>query len=255
MVVAQTFSTVGPQQKDNLCGPYCTARVLIESGITTWDGEPIDEDLIAMRAGTVLPDANTLVSTPPGAVSRTGYRYELAVAPVERSGTSAASLVQAVESASGGKLACVPIRGGWTAERVEGLVSAAPSLQARLIANLRTARLWGSRPSLEVLRDELAGRPVPDPAADWDVGHFVELEMLLRGPERSLVVVRDTYPALGWGGRHVQPPRVLAAALARGDGREGGILAIASSERRGAVNSLVGKLGLETGSWNNGTRS
>jgi len=243
------------QQRDNLCGPFCVARVLTESGVANWDREPIDEDLIALRAGTVLPDSKALVSVPPGAVSRTGYLHGLATAPVESSGTSPGSLVDVVRAASRGALDCTPIRGRWTAEGVEGLVAAAPVLGARLVANVRTGRLWGSRPPLNVLFDELAGRSVQDPAADWDVGHYVELEMLLRGPERSLVMVRDSYPSLGWEGHHLQPPRVLAGALERGDGREGGILAIAPNERSEAIRALVAELGLEIGAWNNGTRS
>jgi hypothetical protein len=242
------------QQRDNLCGPFNIARVLTESGIEEWDGEPIDEDVVASRCGTVLPDSNTLISVPPGAVSRTGYRYPLPVAPVESSGTSPASLVKAVEAASRGSLLCIPIRGAWTAERVERLVSAAPGLHARLIANLRTGPMWGSRPPVSVLLDELAGRAVQDPAADWDVGHFVELEMLVHGPVSSLVVVRDSYPSLGWEGRHLQPPRILAAALVRGDGREGGVLAVVDRAHSGDATALVGELALEIGAWNNGTR-
>jgi hypothetical protein len=83
----------------------------------------------------------------------------------------------------------------------------------------------------------------------------VKLEMLIRGPQRSLVVVHDSYPSLGWDGRHLQPPRALAAALLRGDGREGGVLAVAPSVRVEAVRALAAKIGLETSIWNNGTRS
>jgi hypothetical protein len=124
-----------------------------------------------------------------------------------------------------------------------------------LIANVRTGRLWGSRPPVEILLGELEGQPVLDPAADWDVGHFVELEMLIRGPGRSLVVVHDSYPSLGWDGRHLQPPRALAAALLRGDGREGGVLAVAANSRVEVVRALAVEIGLEIGIWNNGTRS
>jgi hypothetical protein len=115
--------------------------------------------------------------------------------------------------------------------------------------------LWGSRPPVEILLGELEGQPVLDPAADWDVGHFVELEMLIRGPKRSLVVVHDSYPSLGWDGRHLQPPRALAAALLRGDGREGGVLAVAANSRVEVVRALAVEIGLEIGIWNNGTRS
>jgi hypothetical protein len=254
-VLSDTARPEAAQQKDNLCGPFWAARVLNESGFAEWDGERIDEDLVAMHGGTILPDSNTIVSVPPGAVSRTGYRYELPVAPVEASGTSPRGLMNAIESASQGALRCVPIRGRWTDVRVERLVDERPRLHARLIANLRTGRLWGSRPPLDVLLAELEGKPVNDPAADWDVGHFVELSMLIRGPRRSLVVIRDSYPSLGWAGHHAQPSRVVAAALLRGDGREGGVLAVVSQDSADAMVALATELGLDIGTWNNGTGS
>jgi hypothetical protein len=245
----------GDQQKDNLCGPFWAARVLNESGHSTWDGKPIDEDLIALRAGTVLPSAHDGADVPPGAISHSTYRYALPTAPIEQSGTAAGALAEVIEAASGGELRCVPMRGAWNAARVERLVDEARSVGSRLIANVRTGRLWGSRPPVEILLAELDGEPVQDPAADWDVGHFVELEMLIRGPRRSLVVVHDSYPSLGLDGRHLQPPRALAAALLRGDGREGGVLAVVPPSRVEAARALATEIGLEIGVWNNGTRS
>jgi hypothetical protein len=243
------------QQKDNLCGAFWGARVLNESGFSTWDGEPIDEDLIALRAGTAVPAINCGAGIPPGAVSRAAYRYVLPTAAPEQSGTSPSALAAVIEAASAGELRCLPLKGAWNVDRIERLVDEGRDLGARLIANLRTGRLWGSRPPVEVLLAELDGRPVQDPAADWDVGHFVDLEMLVRGPRRSLVVVHDSYPSLGWGARHFQPPRVLAAALLRGDGREGGVLAVVPAARLEAAKALVAEIGLDIGPWNNGTGS
>jgi uncharacterized protein DUF6885 len=248
-------SATGLQQKDNLCGPFWAARVLIEAGFIEWWGDPIDEDLIAARAGTTLPAVSDEPSLPRGASSLTNYRYELPIASPAESGTSADGLMRAIESASGGALRCVPVRGRWTAERVERLVSEAPDLGARLIANVRTGRLWTSRPDVDVLLDELAGRPVEEQEADWDAGHFIELVMLIRGPRNALIVVHDSYPTLGAQARHLQPPRALAAALLRGDGREGGVLAVVARENANGVAALVGALGLEIGTWNNGSRS
>jgi hypothetical protein len=96
---------------------------------------------------------------------------------------------------------------------------------------------------------------VAGPPSDWDVGHFVELTMLIRGPKASLVVVHDTYPTLGLDGYHLQPARAVAAALLRGDGREGGILAVAPTERAEGVAAAGRELGLEVGVWDNGCRS
>lgn len=251
-LISVNAESAGAQQKDNLCGPFWAARVLNESGFSSWDGEPIDEDLVAQRAGTVLPDDQTDAGVPPGAVSRAAYRYALPTAPVEQSGTSPAGLVKVIEAASGGELSCLPLRGAWNVNRIERLMDEARDLSARLIANLRTGRLWGSRPPIDVLLTELEGRPVEDPAPDWDVGHFVELEMLIRGPQRALVVVHDSYPSLGWDGRHLQPARVLAVALLRGDGREGGVLAVVPKARAEAANALAIEIGLDIGAWNNG---
>ena len=90
----------GSQQKDNLCGPFWAARVLVEAGFTEWSGDPIDEDLIASRAGTTLPAATGEPSVPPGASSLNNYRYDLPTAPLAESGTSAEGLMRAIESAS-----------------------------------------------------------------------------------------------------------------------------------------------------------
>jgi hypothetical protein len=247
--------TASAQQKDNLCGPFWAARVLNESGFTEWDGEAITEDLVALRAGTLLPEAHVGADVPPGAANRVSYRYQLPTVPVERSGTAARALAGAIEAASGGRLRCVPLCRIWDATRVERLVDEAAGLGSRLLANVRTGRLWASRPPIEILLAELEGRSVEEPQADWDVGHFVELEMLIRGPRGSLVVVHDSYPSLGWQGRHVQPPHALASALERGDGREGGVLVIVPKVGVKAVRVLAAEIGLEVGFWNNGTGS
>jgi len=249
------FEAASAQQKDNLCGPFWAARILNESGFKTWDGEAITEDLVALRAGTVLPEAHDGLDVPPGASPRASYSYQLVTAPVEQSGTAAGALAEAIEAASGGELRCVPVCGTWDARRVERLVDSAAGLGARLLANVRTGRMWASRPPIEVLLAELEGHPVVEPEADWDVGHFVELEMVIRGPKGSLVVVHDSYPSLGWHGRHAQPPRALAAALERGDGREGGVLVIVPDAGVEAARALAAEIGLDVRAWNNGTRS
>lgn len=244
------------QQKDNLCGAFWAARIIREFGITSMDGQPIDEDLIALKSATVLPDSGPVGALPPGAVSLTSYRYVLPTAPMQASGTAPGPLARAIESAASGALHCVPIRGQWTAERVARLVEGARAIGgARLIANLRTGRFWGSHPPLTALIDELAGRPAPDPTPDWDVGHYVELAGLITGEGGALVHVHDTYPSLGWDGHHLQPPRVVAAALLRGDGREGGVLVVVPAGRAAEVESLAAGLDLDIGIWDNGVGS
>jgi hypothetical protein len=212
------------QQKDNLCGPFWAAR--LTGG---------DEDEIAVRAGTILPDPDD-GSVPPGAKSKTDYTVELPTGPPEVSGTSAQGLLEAIEAAGVG---VTPLRGEWTAERVVELLRSTG--EAKLIANVRTGRFWASHPPVEAVIGELCGQEADVWPHEWDVGHFVHLERLVGD---SLVLVHDSYPTLGWNGRHLQPARVVAAALNRGDGREGGILALRE------LRAPVGEVGL----WDNGTR-
>jgi hypothetical protein len=248
-------SGVERQQRDYLCGPFHGARVLRDAGVAEWEGEPVDQDLIASRAGTILPAAEEGPAVPPGARSLRGYRHDLARGEAADSGTAAEALTEAIEAAGAGSLRCLGLRGAWTAERVERLVEAAPSLGVRLLANLRTGPLWASRPPLAALLAALDGAPVADPPpADWDVGHFVELARLARGRGGSLVLVVDSYPELGWDGHHLQPPAAVAAALERGDGHEGGVLAVGPARRAVAVEDLARELGLGIGFWDNGTR-
>jgi len=116
--LAAIVETAFDQQKDNLCGPFWAARILNESGFKKWDGEPITEDLVALRAGTLLPEAHEGSDVPPGATPHVSYRYQLPIAPVDRSGTSADALARSIEAASGGGLCCVPLSGEWNAHRV-----------------------------------------------------------------------------------------------------------------------------------------
>src|SRR5579864_920865 len=233
------------QQKDFLCGSFCTARVLNELGFDAWEGEPLDEDLVAARAGATVPNPDLPPVLPLGASSRRAYRHALPVAPLDEAGTSAAGLIGVIESATAKGLRAVPVRGNWPADRVGRLVDRATSMGARLIANVDTGQFWGSHPSSDQLIAELRGDEVAGPPPDWETGHFVELTMLVRGPMGALVAVRDTYPELGLDGYHLQPPRAMAAAMLRGDGREGGVLAVVRPANAAAVEALASELGLE----------
>jgi len=242
-----------------LCGPFQAARLLRHAGIADWGGEPLDQDLVALHAGTVLPACGHGLShpqVPPGAENLLDYRYELAVgSPEQHTGTRAPALADAIATLSGGRLQCVPLTGAWTGVAVERLVDEGTGLGAGLIANLRTGRLWGSRPPGALLLAWLDRGELPSgtaaPPADWDTGHFVGLEQLVRGRAGALVVVRDSYPTLGWDGHHLQPPEVIAAALLRGDGRRGGVLCVVAPDRTQDVAHLAAALGLDTAIWHN----
>lgn len=211
------------QQKDNLCGPFWVARLL-----------GVDEDQIAARAGTILPDPDE-GSVPPGARSKTDYTVDLRRGPPEDSGTSAQGLLEAIEATGA---SCIPICGPFdVAELLEA------KGDAYLLANVRTGPFWSSKPPVEAVIAELAGEEAHGGAHEWDVGHFVHLERLIGG---RLVLVHDSYPTLGHNGRHLQPTRLVAAALERGDGREGGILAVNPSDELRRIATI--------GLWDNGTR-
>jgi hypothetical protein len=226
--------------------------LLRDAGIVEFEGEALDQDLVALHAGTALPQVEVGPQVPPGAVNLRDYRFELPRVEQARSGTRLRGLVVAIEKLSDGRLACVPLRAQWTAETVEGLLAGAGETSARLIANVRTGHFWGSRPPLEAVLAVLDGEEVADPPpADWDVGHFVELMQLLRGRAGAFVLVRDSYPSLGWAGVHLQPPGAVAAALNRGDGRDGGVLAIGPPDAGAELERRVADLGIEVKMWDN----
>jgi hypothetical protein len=211
------------QQKDNLCGPFWVARLL-----------GADEDQIAARAGTILPDPDD-GSVPPGAQSKKDYTVDLPTGPPQISGTSGEGLLDAIESQG---VECIPICAPF---------DLAALLEAKgdgyLLANVRTGPLWSSKPPVVAVIAELAGEEADGGTHEWDVGHFVHLERLIGG---RLVLVHDSYPTLGHNGRHLQPTRLVEAALRRGDGREGGVLAINPSNDLKQIANI--------GLWDNGTR-
>ncbi|HSO97979.1 MAG TPA: hypothetical protein VLP43_03435 [Solirubrobacteraceae bacterium] len=240
------------QQKDNLCGPFHAARTLRDIGVTEWEGAPVDQDLVALHAGTALPEREIGPQVPPGAANLRDYRYELPRVEQAASGTSPAALAAAISELSGGRLVCVPVSGAWSTEVVERLVLEGRTIGARLMANIRSGLLWGSRPPLDLLIGRLAGEDAAHPpGADWDVGHFVELAEVVCGRRGALVVVQDSYPTLGWNGTHLQPPGALAAALSRGDGKQGGVLAVSAPELETAVRELVAEVGMSSEMWDN----
>jgi hypothetical protein len=236
------------QQKDNLCGCFWAALLLRAHG---FDG--VDQDDVAVRAGSLLPPPSP-EDVPPGATPRRDYRLAIPVVGDRAvSGTSGRGIARAVDALSRGALAVVPVAGPWSPESVLELsAAAAGEPDTALVANLRTGLFWGSRPAAGLVLDALAGKSVEPPPADWDVGHFVMLAAVLRGPGASLVVVRDTYPTLGCDGYYVQPPAAVAAALARGDGREGGVLCIGPA---GSADGLRSRLAarFDLRHWDNGT--
>jgi hypothetical protein len=236
------------QQMDNLCGCFWASLALRAAGFDA------DQEAVAVAARSILPGGDPLTHIFPGSTPRDAYRVELPLAAVpETAGTAAPPLAEAIELLSGSALTAIPVAGPWTSEHVCALMDLGAAAPATLIANVRTGLFWGARPDPEVVIDHLTGgRPDPPPA-DWDVGHFVNLAALVRGPAGSIVIVRDTYQELGLRGHHLQPPDRVAAALRRDDGSEGGVLAVCASVLAAGLRERLGAEGFELRHWDNGT--
>jgi hypothetical protein len=237
-------------QKDQLCGAFWGSLILSAAGHAT------SQEEVALRAGTTLAEGDPAGWLPPGASSRADYEAKIPVAPDEASaGTSATGVARSIEELSGGTLSIVPVAGPWTAETVVALVEIAASEapECALTANLRTGHLWGSRPPARLLFDHLLGRPVEAPPPDWDCGHFLTIAACVAGPGGALLVLRDTYPQLGWDGYHLQPAEAVAAAMERGDGHEGGVLCASEAPVAEALAGRLGEAGFWLRHWDNGS--
>jgi hypothetical protein len=237
-------------QKDQLCGAFWGALTLSAAGHAAGQEE------VALRAGTALAEGDPAGWLPPGASPRADYETTVPVAPDGASaGTSATGVARSIEELSGGALAVLPVAGPWSADAVVSLVeiAARAAPECVLIANLRTGRLWGARTPARLLLDHLLGRPVEATPPDWDCGHFLTIAAGVGGPGGVLVVLRDTYPQLGWDGYHLQPAAAVAAALERGDGNEGGVLCALPAAAAEALAGRLGEAGFRLRHWDNGT--
>jgi hypothetical protein len=250
--VAKAHQRAG-QQHDNLCGPYWVSTLL-----DTYTGIKVDPTQIGQLAGAMLPIGDDPTAwVPPGSKSRQDYSRPLPTCPAELSGTAAAGLVKATVEASAGTYTLLPIQTRWTAERLETLMQICQSYdhwQAVPLANVLTGHFWGSRLGVEQAIAYLHGQPISPPPADWAVGHFVSLAGTIQGPGNTLLIVRDTYPGLGWDGYHLQPPAAIAAALNRdGAASDGGILLFIAVADQSEAETVFGNEGFSLALWDNGT--
>ncbi|HEV3321870.1 MAG TPA: hypothetical protein VG147_06705 [Solirubrobacteraceae bacterium] len=257
-------------QRDDLCGAFCGALALHAAGIERFageragrtgepkvqTGEPIDQDAVALAAGSVVSAQQDVGNLPHGEAGRRDYRLALPfVDDAAVSGTTAAGVVGAIEQLAGGALAAIPYAGPWTAQTLDGLFELVAGLDrpVTLIANLATHHLWGGRARLDQLLDYLYDGEQSGPPPDWDVGHFVCVFGRVRGPGGSLYGVADTYPALGRGGVHMQPAERLAAAIERRDKPAGGVVVVLATDDAARMRAGARELGLREDVWDNGT--
>jgi hypothetical protein len=243
-------------QRDDLCGAFCGALALRAAGVAPPDGRPLDQDEVALAAGSVVSPARAVGVLPHGEPGRRDYRIALpAIDDGDLSGTTAGGLIAAIDELSGGTLTAIPFSGPWNARTLDELFGVAAALErpVTLIANFATHHLWGGYSSPKQLLGYLLDGDQTGPAPDWKVGHFACVFARVRGATGTLYAVADTYPALGHAGVHMQPAERLAAALERRDMPAGGMLVVVFAEDAAAVHAGASALGLSEGAWDNGT--
>jgi hypothetical protein len=243
-------------QKDDLCGAFCISLALRAAGVEPVHAAMIDQEAVALAAGSIVSEPADISSLPHGETGRRDYRVALPkIDDPKLSGTTAAGLIDAVGELADGELCPLPYTGPWTARTLAGLFDALVQAKgtAALVVNFATRHLWGSHASLSQLLAHLLDGELDGPEADWEVGHFACVIGRVRGAGGDLYAVADTYPALGEGGVHMQPGELLARAIARPEGPAGGVIAIVSTQDAPAVHSSAQALGLYAGSWDNGT--
>jgi hypothetical protein len=243
-------------QRDDLCGAFCAALALRAARLEAGTARAIDQDEVALAAGSVVAAVAQPAHLPRGEHSRRDYRLKLPrIEDAERSGTTPAGLVRATQELSDGALAALPYAGPWTAASLDGLFDLLTALQrpVAVLANVATRHLWGGGATLAELLAYLLDGSQDGPEPDWDVGHFVCVIGRIRGAGGSLYAIADTYPSLGRSGVHVQPGERLALALQRPGMAAGGVIVVLAAEDAAAVRERSARLGLLEGAWDNGT--
>ncbi len=243
-------------QRDDLCGAFCGALALNAAGLVGEDGEPIDQDAVALAAGSIVSELRDAGTLPHGETGRRDYRLRIpTIEDPDVSGTTAAGLGEAITTLSAGALAAIPFAGPWNAATLAGVFELTAALEhpVTLVANFATHHLWGGRPSVNQLLSYLLDGELEGPPPDWHVGHFACVFGRVRGPRGSLYGVADTYPALGDGGVHLQPQERLAAALERRGEPAGGLFVVVLACDAAAVRAGAAALRLAERVWDNGT--
>jgi hypothetical protein len=243
-------------QRDDLCGAFCGALALRAALIEDADDGLLDQDAVALAAGSVISAVPEPHHLPRGERSRRDYRLTLPlIEDAAVSGTTPGGLAHALEQLSRGAVEGLPLAGPWTTLTLARLFDRLSAIErpVSVLANLATRHLWGAGATVEQLLAYLLDGSGDGPPPDWDVGHFVCLVGRVVGPGGTLYGVADTYPSLGSRGVHAQPAERLARALQRPDMPPGGLIVAASNKDAPAVRAVAVDLGLHEGAWDNGT--
>ena len=240
-------------QRDDFCGAFCGALALAAVGLQAPDGGPLDQDEVALAAGTTVSSVPHTSLLPAGESGRRDYRIvPTFIGEDEESGTTAPGLVRAIEELSDGRLAAVPFDGPWSEATLAGLFDAAFALArpVTLAANVATRHFWGARASAAQMLAYLLVGELDGPPPDWDVGHFTCVVARASGPAGALYAIADTYASLGV---HVQPQERLALALRRPGMAPGGVVAVVDSRDAAEIRERAQAGGLHEGTWDNGS--
>jgi hypothetical protein len=243
-------------QRDDLCGAFCASLALGAAGLGGDGGDPLDQDAVALAAGTVISAVPAPEILPKDETGRRDYRLALpTIEDGNASGTTAAGLVRAIRELSGARVDAVPFLGPWTTATLGALFAVAASLErpVTLLANLATHHLWGSSATLGQLLAHLVDGEDEGPPPDWDVGHFALVFGRVEGARGVLYALADTYRALGHDGIHLQPASRLAAAIDRRDKPAGGMIVVVDAADAATVRDRASAAGLREGLWDNGT--
>jgi hypothetical protein len=244
-------------QKDDLCGAFWGLVALRAAGqLASPAGDPLDQEAVALAAGSVLSPPPRTSSLPPGEASRGRFRLALPVASAaQAAGTSAGGLARAIAELSGRALAAVPATGAWTHARLLDLLARAAAAQAPLavLANLATGAFWDPRVRADQIAYYLQSGHDTGPSSTWHVGHFVAVIGFTPGRRGTLVTIADSYRSRGPGGVHVQPSQRLAAALRRDGERPGGLLLVLAANHAERAVRWVSAAGLTSALWDNGS--
>src|SRR5919106_6778786 len=113
-------------QKDDLCGAFWAVlalRALDSDGLSE---TPLDQESVAIAAGTTISPPPNLEPLPPGESGRRDYARAIPVADDSGlAGTSASGLIRAIAALSGNRLCALPLTGTWDADRVRVLLELA----------------------------------------------------------------------------------------------------------------------------------
>jgi hypothetical protein len=270
-------------QRPSTCGAYALSYLLPAMGFERHDGNDVAaEDYLAHLAGVVVEAREIPPSDEVGervargelsegeAMDRFGsiwYRWPVRWSsdPVAQ-GTSPAGIARAVELASDGRLAIVPVAGRRSDGEVlldearwgaffDLLLRNLDGWRMHAILNYESDKLLRPRPpsySPETIREPGAVERLP--RDDWGVGHFAGLAGLWRraNGERWLLLL-DTYKDRGFEGYQPQPAELVRRGLVRTDGRGGGMLIIVERELAAKVTAAIEALGIRPAMWSNGS--